>query len=160
VQSKALNGAYQVRQSIEQAITENMIYGMIASVHRDADPGRAAALTFTLETSTEAMIGPMCWSDGSQTNGKVGPHCYMAVAPLNGALPPYCGSLPPGGFGNGVDQYQVWSSFAYGFELSGNSAFHNKAAVMAGGSGSLWNQMVGMGMENLENRLALLADLQ
>jgi hypothetical protein len=160
VQSKALNGAFQVRQSIEQAITENMLYGMIASVHRDADPGRAAALTYTLETSTEGMIGPMCWSDGSQTGGKVGPHGYMAVAPLNGSLPPYCGSLPPGGFGNGVDQFQVWSSFAYGFELTGNASFHSKAAAMAGGGGSLWNQMVGMGMENLENRLALLADLQ
>jgi hypothetical protein len=160
VQSKALNGAYQVRQSIEQAITENMLYGMIASVHRDVDPGREAALAYTLQTSAEAMIGPMCWSDGSLTGGKVGPHCYMAVAPLNKSLPPYCGSLPNGGFGNGVDQYQVWSSFAYGYELSGNPAFHQKASAMAGGSGSLWSQMVAMGLENLENRLALVADLQ
>jgi hypothetical protein len=106
------------------------------------------------------MIGPMCWSDGSQTGGKVGPHGYMAVAPLNNSLPPYCGSLPSGGFGNGVDQYQVWSSFAYGFELTGNANFHSKASAMAGGNGSLWNQMTGMGFQNLENSVALMADLQ
>jgi hypothetical protein len=158
VNNKWLGGQFRARQSIEQAITENMIYGMVASVFQGADPGRTAALDYTLGKSTQAMIGPMCWSNGA--NGGVGPHSHMAVAPLASNQSPYCGSLPQGGYGNGIDKYQVWSSFAYGLEKTGNSSFLTKASAMAGGSGTLWNQMVGMGFNNLENRLALLADLQ
>ena len=156
---KNLGGNFVTRQSIEQAITENAIVSLTESAFRGDDGGREAALDYTLEKSCEAMIGSMAWSDGSQTGGKVGPHSIMAVAPLSGQ--PYCGSLPPGGYGNGIDNYQNWSSFAYGYRVSGNQEFLNKASQMASGSSqSLWNKMTSMGFNNLENRLALLADLQ
>jgi len=158
VNNKWVGGLYRARQSIEQAITEHMLYGMIESVFRDTDPGRAAALDFALAQSTLAMIGPMCWSTGA--NGGVGPHSAIAVGPLNLSQPPFCGSLPSGGYGNGIDKYQIWSSFAYGLEKTGNSQFLGSAAQLAGGAGTLWERMVAMGMNNLENRMALLADLQ
>ncbi len=158
VNNKWVGGQYRARQSIEQAITENMLYGMIESVFRDVDVGRAAALDLTLSMSTQAMIGPMCWSTGS--NGGIGPHSAIAVAPLGLAQQPFCGSLPPGGAGNGIDKYQIWSSFAYGLEKTGNTNFLTKASALAGGSGTLWSKMKAMGFNNLENRLALLADMQ
>jgi hypothetical protein len=158
VNNKWLGGNFRARQSIEQAITENMLYGMVASVFRDADPGRTASLDYALSKSTQAMIGPMCWSTGA--NGGIGPHSYMAVAPLASNQLPFCGTLPQGGFGNGIDKYQVWSSFAYGLEKTGNSTFLTKAGQMAGGPGTLWNKMTSMNFNNLENRMALLADLQ
>jgi hypothetical protein len=69
--------------------------------------------------------------------------------------------VPSGGWGNGIDNYQTWSSFAYGYRLSGKQEFLNKASAMAGGSSAtLWNKMTSMGFNNLENRLPLLADLQ
>jgi hypothetical protein len=157
VNNKWLNGEYKARQSIEQAITENMLYGLNESVFVGVDPGREAGLDYVLAQSTSAMIGPMCWSTGS--NGGVGPHAHAAVAPLAGAQP-YCGSLPPGGAGNGIDKYQVWSSFAYGLEKTGNPDFLTKAGQLVGGGGTLWNQMQAMGFNNLENRLALLAAMQ
>jgi hypothetical protein len=155
VNNKWLGGQYKARQSIEQAITENMLYGMVNSAFKGVDAGREAAIDFVLTQSTQAMIGPMCWSNGT----KAGPHSHSAVAPL-GSPTPFCGSLPPGGAGNGIDNYQVWSSFAYGLEKTGNSTFLTKAAQMGGGSGTLWQQMKSMNFANLENRLALLADLQ
>jgi hypothetical protein len=157
---KNLNGAYVTRQSIEQAITENALCSLTESVFRGSDGGREAALDYTLQLSAESMIGPMCWSDGSLTGGKVGPHSIMAVAPLGGGTP-YCGGLPSGGWGNGIDNYQTWSTFAYGYRLSGKQEFLNKASAMASGSSAtLWNKMTSMGFNNLENRLPLLADLQ
>ncbi len=158
VNNKWVGGAYRARQSIEQAITEHMLYGMVESVFRDVDSGRTASLEFAIGQSTQAMIGPMCWSTGS--NGGIGPHSAVAVGPKVLAQQPFCGSLPPSGAGNGIDKYQIWSSFAYGLEKTGNSGFLTKASQLAGGSGTLWNRMAGMGFGNLENRLALIADLQ
>ena len=158
VNNKWVGGEYRARQSIEQAITENMLYGLVNSVFKDVDTGRTAALDFVLSKSTQAMIGPMCWSTGS--NGGIGPHSAIAVSPISISAQPFCGSLPSGGAGNGIDKYQMWSSFAYGLEKSGNSAFLTKASELAGGSGTLWGKMKVMGFNNLENRLALLADMQ
>jgi hypothetical protein len=158
VNNKWVGGKYRARQSIEQAITEHMLYGLIESVFQDVDLGRTAALDFTLAQSTQAMIGPMCWSTG--TNGGIGPHSAIAVGPLNLIEQPFCGSLPNNGSGNGIDKYQIWSSFAYGLEKTGNGLFLGHASQLAGGSGTLWDRMVAMGFNNLENRMALLADLQ
>jgi len=154
VNQKWVGGLYRARQSIEQAITEHMLYGMIETVYRDVDNGRTASLEYVLGKSTEAMIGPICWNSSGNA-----PHSAAAVAPIDMTQPPYCSSLPPSGYGNGIDKFQIWSSFAYGMEKTGNQEFMNKALACAGG-GNLWSQMVGMGFNNLENRMALLADMQ
>ena len=47
----------------------------------------------------------------------------------------------------------------YGLEKTGNSQFLSKAASISGGP-TLWQGQMNMGFSNLENRMALLADLQ
>jgi len=153
VAPKMLNNKFHARQSIEQAITENMLYGMLETVFRDADKTRYAEIDYVLGESLRAMIGPLAWNDTLH-----GPHSIGAVSTL--AAQPYCQSLPAGGWGNGIDKYQTWSSFAYGYQKTGDSAFLTRAAEMAGGGGTLWNMMTSMGFQNLENSAALVADLQ
>src|SRR5262249_45838198 len=128
VNSKLLNGQFHGRQSIEQAITENMLWGLKESVFRDVDPARQYALADTIEASCYAMIGPMAWCSSLHA-----PWSHLAVAPLDPALPPYCGSVPAGGAGNGGDPFQTPSSFAYGYELSHDPLFLSKAQEMLGG---------------------------
>jgi hypothetical protein len=154
VNSKWLSGQFIARQSIEQAITENMLWGLKESVFRDVDPARFAQTEQVLRDSCYAMIGPMAWSSA-------GPWSHLAVAPLNGQLPPYCGSVPTGGAGNGADNYQNPSSYAYGYELTGDATFLTKAALaLAGGSPNLLAALKGQNFSNLENKAALMAALQ
>lgn len=153
VAPKMLNKKFRARQSIEQAITENMLYGMLESVFRDADKTRFAQIEYVLEESLRAMISPLAWNAGMK-----GPHSIGAVGELNGT--PYCTTLPAGAFGNGIDKFQVWSSFAYGYEMTGDATFLTRATEMSGSNGTLLNMQEGMGFSNLENRAALIADLQ
>jgi hypothetical protein len=154
-----VGGQYRTRQSIEQAITEHMLYGLNASVFRGVDPGREAGLDYVLTESTKAMIGPMCWSNGA--NGGIGPHALIAVGPSNLNQQPFCTLV---GAGNGIDRTMIWSSFAYGYEKTGDPEFFNKASLLAdnftSGGGTLWSKMADMGFNMLEMRMALVADLQ
>lgn len=153
VNTKMLNGQFKSRQSIEQAITENMLWGLKESVFRDVDPTRVANVEQILIDSTYAMIGPMAWTAN-------GPWSHLAVAPLTGSTP-YCGSVPTGGTGNGLDNYQNPSSYAYGYELTGDATFLTRAAqAQAGGAANLLNALKGQNYNNLENRAALMAVLQ
>jgi hypothetical protein len=138
-----------------------MLYGLNASAFRDVDNGRAAAIDYVLQESLSAMIGPMCWSSGS--NGGIGPNALIAVGPSALNQQPFC-TLPRNGAGNGIDRAMIWSSFAYGYEITGNKDFYKKASSLANHftnvGGSLWNKTVDMGFNLLETRMALVADLQ
>ena len=152
--TKMLAGQWQGRQSIEQAITENMLWGLKESVFRDVDPTRVASIENVLVASTTAMIGPMAW------NG-TGPWSHLAVAPLDNTQQPFCGSIPTGGGGNGNDNYQTPSSYAYGYMLTGDTTFLTRAAqAQAGGSANLLTALKGQGYNNLENKAALMSVLQ
>ena len=70
--------------------------------------------------------------------------------------PPFCNFIPPGGTSPGVDKYQTWSTFAYGYELTGDQIFLDRALQMAGGN-DLLTQMLGGKYSNLENRAALIS---
>ena len=154
VNTKMLSGQWQGRQSIEQAITENMLWGLKESIFRDVDPTRVAALESTLVDSAYSMIGPMAW------NG-TGPWSHLAVAPLDVTQPAYCGSIPTGGAGNGNDNYQTPSSYAYGYMLTGDTTFLTRAAqAQAGGSANLLTALRSQGFNNLENKAALMSALQ
>jgi hypothetical protein len=149
VNVKILGGQWKGRQSIEQGITENMLWGLKESVFRDVDPPRLAQTEDVLVDSLTAMIGPMAWAGN-------GPWFHIAVAPLSGA--PYCGSLPAGGAGNGIDNWQTPSSYAYGYQLTGDPLFLTRASeALAGGSPNLGNALQGQGFQNLENRAPLIA---
>ncbi len=154
INSKWLNGTYRTRSSIEQAITENALVGMVATVFRGVDSARKAQTEASLQDSLYAMIGPMAWSSQYKA-----PWSYMAVAPLEASSPPFCGSLPPNGVDEGPDMFQTWSSFAYGHELTGDPKFMQKALEMAGGS-QLLLSLKAKGFSNLENQAALIAACQ
>jgi hypothetical protein len=149
--SKWLGGAYRVRQSIEQAIVENALWGMKETVFRDDQPWRFQLIENVIQRSTTAMISYPAWNTVDR-----GPWSHLAVAPLNGNLKPYCGSLPPGGAGNGVDKYQTWSSFAYGYQLTGDPQFLARALEMSGGA-NLYNSLKATNLNNVENKFALLS---
>ena len=149
VNSKMFNGNYRARQSIEQAITENALRSMVETVFRDVDSARTLQTEMTLENSAYAMVGPMAWH-----NNWHGPASYLAVAPLNGSLPPYCGSSP--GQTNGPDTYQIWATFAFAYEMTGDQVFINRAAEALGG-GDLRTLLESDGYNALENRAALMA---
>lgn len=152
VNSKWLNGAYQARQSFEQSICENALLGAIEVALRDVDLARQHEIEAALEASLYAMIGPMGWSQSQKA-----PWTQTAVAPLSGGNI-YCGTLPPNGDSGKPDKYYTWSSFAYGFELTGDSTFIDMAELMAGGN--LLAIFEGQGYNTLENRAALLALVQ
>jgi hypothetical protein len=154
VNNKNLGGQWYTRQSIEQAIIENMLWELKESVFRDRDPARFAQTTDTLHDSVYAMIGPMAWDVGVHA-----PMAMVAVAPLDITQPPFCGSIPPGGSGNGGDKFQTPSSFAYGFEITGDQTFINRASEMFATT-SLLHTLTSSGMYLVENKIALIAALQ
>ncbi len=154
VNPKWLNGAFHCRSSVEQAITENALWGLKESVFRGADPSRLKQTEQVIAESTLAMIGPMAWAP--QYNA---PFFYLATSDLNNSAPPYCGSVPPGGGGNGPDNFQNWSSFAYGYELTKDQAFLQKASAMIGNP-NLLQGLYNYGLGNMTNMAALVAVLQ
>jgi len=146
---------YRVRQSIEQSICENALRGTLESVFRGVDPARQSELEYSLEKSTYAMIGPMAWSTSYN-----GPHAWVSVGPKEKVTTsPFCGSIPGDGYANGPDKFQIWSSFAYGFELTGDTTFVQRAREAAGawGTTKLTQKFQSDGFKNLENRAALIA---
>ncbi len=151
--NKILSGQYQARQSIEQAITENMLWSLKESVFRDRDPARFAQTEQTLLNSLYAMIGTLAWRPGN------GPSSHLAVAPLGGTTTPYCSTLPAPNAATGIDAYQTPCSFAYGYAMTGDSTFLTKACEMYGNS-NLVAALAGLYLSNAEARAALIAVLQ
>jgi hypothetical protein len=151
--NKILSGQYQARQSIEQAITENMLWSLKESVFRDRDPARFSQTEQTLLNSLYAMIGPLAWRPGN------GPSSHLAVAPLGGTTTPYCSSLPAPNAATGIDAYQTPCSFAYGYAITGDSAFLTKAGEMFGNP-NLVAALAGLYLANAEARAALIAIVQ
>ena len=149
--NKLLGGLYYARQSIEQAIVEHGLMGMLGSVYRGTGAREETDLKDVIRKSTYSMVQFPAWSDA-----KKGPWSQVAVAPIDDQQPPFCGVLPPLGTSAGIDKYQAWSSFAYGYELTGDPVFLQKALIMGGGS-NLLNTMKNGGLSNLENRAALIA---
>ncbi|MCE9595744.1 MAG: hypothetical protein K8S98_16265 [Planctomycetes bacterium] len=150
--AKWVAGLYRARQSFEQSICENALVGAIEVALRDVDLARQQEVETSLKSSLYAMIGPMGWSASAK-----GPWTVTAVAPLSGGTP-FCGSLPPNGDSGKPDKYYTWSSFAYGYELTGDPQFIDLAEVMIGGN--LLAILEGQGYTTLENRAALLALVQ
>ena len=149
IQPKFLDGKYRARQSIEQAILENALWGVRSSVFLGDDPAATAMLEDVLIDSFYAFCSDMAFSEELR-----GPWTYSAVGPLDESLPAWCDFLPPDGHTSIIDGFQVWSSFAYAHELTGDPHFLHRAETMLGGE--LLQELLGDGMENLENRMALL----
>ena len=158
VSEKAVDGRYRARQQIEQSITENMLVGLHESVFRFADPPHAAMVRDVLEQSLRSFISEMAWFPGQN-----GPWRYTGVGPLNIDLPSWCSraEMPFDAWTAGdIETFQDWSSFAYGFELTGEARFLTFARRQFPGSTNLKASLVAEGTENIENMAALLALVQ
>ncbi|HVS09066.1 MAG TPA: hypothetical protein VMS76_04260 [Planctomycetota bacterium] len=151
VTSKILNGQWAARQSIEQAITEHALWGLKETVYRGVDPQKVYSIELVLKKSIHAMINYPAWVATQN-----GPWSHLAVGPVDPQLAPFCGYLPPGGAANGTDKSQTWSSFAYGYELTGDTTYLQRALEMAGGS-SLLPAVQAFKYDRLDKMAALLA---
>jgi hypothetical protein len=147
-------GQYRARQSIEQAITENMLVSVRERVMKDVSNQYSQKLNSILRKSCFAMCTDPCWNEQAHA-----PWTKLAVGDGDWSHAPFCGNTPVDGFADGGDSYQCWCSFAYASEITGNPLYLNRAAEMAGG-GSLLNALLGAGISNIENRAALLALMQ
>ena len=153
VSNKQLNGLYYMHQQYEMSILENGMRGAIESVLRGVDPTNATTMTQVLDRQIQGMISPQSWDPV-----KKGPWKNLAMAALNDPTTPFCNFVPPGGTSPGVEKYQNWSSYAYGYEISHNQNLLNFAKTQMGGD--LLTAIKAKKFKDLEQRLALLALLQ
>lgn len=142
---------YRARQSIEAAIVENALWGVKESVFRGVDKGQRRKIETIVAASVRAMIQFPSWDSNLD-----GPVSILAVGPLNLSIKPFCGTLPSGGALAGIDKFQVWSSYAYGYELTGNKLYLQRAMEMNKAS-NLRTSLENANYGNLENRAALLS---
>ncbi len=152
---------YFWRQLIEQAITENMLTGLRETVFKRADNTYSDMLRDTLMGSMYAMCSELAWQPG---NGA--PWQYTAVGINPDAFAPnptdvWCSiaEAPPDAHTMSFDTYQNWSSFAYGYELTADTLFTDYATTQGYGS-DLYGYLRNQGVENIQNRAALLALVQ
>ena len=150
------DGTHRARQSIEQAILENALYSVRNTVYGDQHPAYRGRIDTTLVRATVGMISAPAWKGGGQHRG---PWSVLATGPVPFG-PPYCANLPAGGTLNGADHFQTWSSFAYGYELTGSQAFLDRALEMANGISATTDLLLffeNSNYNNLENRSALFS---
>ena len=146
-------GEYRARQSISAAILQNGLWGMLRSVFEESDPASYERLAEILRRDIYAMISPLVWNEEFEA-----PWFYVALGPYDLTLPEFCGDYPEEVF-DGIDSYQTWSIFAYGYALTEDPVFLEYAGRM------LWAPLStpALGTETygaLENRSALMALVQ
>jgi hypothetical protein len=158
VNDKVLDGKYRARQGYEHPIVDNAVRGMLETVYRGLDSGRTAMLTDVLSDSFYALIGPISWSPSQKA-----PWQMTAVGPTDPSKPLYCtlSQLPGDGYTPGAfETFQNWSDFAYAYELTGDDVFLDYAWQQIGSPPDLLTKLEQDGLNNIENRTALLAILQ
>jgi hypothetical protein len=150
------DGKYRCRQMIEQSILENALVGLLETVYRGEDVARTALLEDVITDSTYSMLDPLAWGPGQS-----GPWAVSANAPGDESLPPWCdlSQVPADGHTDYTDTFQNWSSFAYGYERTGDPVFLEYAKVQQQ-AGDLLTALLGKALDNLENKAALLALMQ
>jgi len=140
---------YRNRQSIEAAITEHAIVGMRESVFRGQDDARVAETNEVLRKAFYAMISPLVWDHQIR-----GPWAMIAVGSSDYNQPPFCSYWPPDGNYGIPDHFQIWSSFAYAYEITHDSTFLDYAAEAMGG-GEIHALIQSYGDYNIECMSAL-----
>jgi len=152
--SNIFGAQYRCRQSIEEAIVQNALVEIRESAFRGDNAARVAEVNSILQLSIQAMISPLVWD---HTLG--GPWAMIAVGPIDQNQPPYCTYWPPDGNYGIADHYQIWSSFAYAYEITHNGVYLDRAAEALGG-GNLAAALQAGGIENIQNKSALIALVQ
>jgi hypothetical protein len=152
--TNVFNAQYRCRQSIEAGITENAIVGMRESVFRGDDNVKVSETNGVLERAFYAMISAYVWDEDGH-----GPWALFGVGNSNTDLPPFCNWIPPDGTYGFPDHALIWCSLAYGYEVTHDAQFLNKAAE-AMGVGDLTAGCYSFGANEIQNRAALLALVQ
>jgi len=154
--SKFLGNKYRARQQIEHSIIENMFQGVRETVFKGADLTYSDLLGDVLSRSLQGFISDLVFAPGFNT-----PRSQSAVGPRDGIGPPFCtqAQIPSDGYSKYNEAYQDWSSFAYGYELTGDTKFLDRAELQFG-AGVLYTRMINDGLNNIGNRAALLALVQ
>ena len=154
--SKWLGGNYRIRQSIEGAIVENALRGMRERVFEGVSPLHTAMTDDVLHDSYYGMISTFAWDPAEN-----GPWSHLAVAPAATPLVPFClpGDLPGDGTTGYTDGYQIWSSLAYAYEMTGNPLFVTGLQRLTGTS-DVKGGMQASGDDNISNRAGALAMAQ
>jgi hypothetical protein len=153
ISNKAVDGKYRARQAIEHAIADNALHGMRESVFRRQDSTRDQLIVDVILNHAYAFIGDMAWKDG------YGPWRYTGIGPLDVNLPIWCTAdeMPADAVtANDYEKYLNFSSLAYAYELTGDPVFLSKAREELF-TGNLLQALQSEGIENIENRSALLA---
>ena len=152
--TNVFNAQYRCRQSIEAGISENAIVGMRESVFRGDSPSKVSETNNVLERAFYAMISNYVWDPVGH-----GPWALFGVGGSNTDLPPFCNWIPPDGTYGFPDHALIWCSLAYGYEVTHDGHFLNKAAE-AMNAGNLTAACYAMGATEIQNRAALLALVQ
>ena len=148
------NGQYRNRQSIEACIAENALWEVAQGVYGDHQPEKTARLNVVLRKALYGMISAPIWSFEFG-----GPLNLFAVGPFDITQPPFCGPAPADGMPTGCDAFQVWPNFVYGYQLTGDPIFLQRADQLAQtrfNAPNAHSLIVAEGYENLSNRALLL----
>ncbi len=149
-----LNGQYRLLQSISECIIQNALWGVRTTVYDNAAPVRAAQVDQILIKSTYAMISDLVWEPGAPN-----PHFYTALGPWDTTTPSFCNYVPADGYAS-YDGYQIWNMMVFGYKLTGDARFLNRATDASGGV--LTPQSMGMDLYHgdLETRAGMIGFLQ
>ena len=106
--------------------------------------------------SLYASISDMAWFPG-----ETGPWMKAAVGPLDVNQPIWCSwtQMPGDSYVPYYDTFQNWTSFAYGYEVGGDTTFLDFASTQAWNN-DLLAQLEADGLSNIENKACLLALMQ
>ncbi len=152
---KILLGKYKGAQAYEVSIVGNAIRGLNESVLRGNSLSKAAMIDDVLRAHYLGFISPLSWS--STQNG---PWEMFATAPNGTTSEPYCvqGDQPSDGVTTGVNKYQTWSTLGFAYDLTEDGQFLDRAEDMIGGD--LLTELLADGIDNIQNRAALLTVVQ
>ena len=148
------NGAYRVRQFMENAFLENTIKSIATTVYEGENDTQADSLKQILVDSVRSSF------EGRYYNEMEGaPWFNCAVGPRELSQGNFCQNAPQGTTSVGVNRHEGYSSLAYAYEISGDSFFLFRASQMLGG-GDILTRLQEGGGANLANTAALLALVQ
>ena len=158
VQSQGFNGQYRGKQHTEQVIVENALIGMRETIFKDLDPDLVQTIDDILLSSFRGGTRGASWS--TTLNGPFG---RLAVGETDPAAGIFCDQLPSDGQAPWRDNSQSWSSLAFGYAMTGQGFYLDRAEQMAGsgaGPANLLDQLLTADQLNWENQAVLISMLE
>lgn len=132
VNDKWLGGLFRTCQRFEQAIVDTAIRGCLFNIYEGTGEPRESSLRNALIQACYGMVQAPSFKPNS------GPFSYQAVGPLDITQSLFCSSpLPPGADSGTGEKFQSPSTYGYGWHLTGDPIFLQKAAEAFGGPGAL-----------------------